>query len=146
LDAYHAPYHTILRSILGETVQRFGHALLLDLHSFMGPIDNDVCIGDRWGNSCSTRVSDVFHDAFSAEGFDVVRNKPFAGGYIVRTYADPPMVEALQLELRYTTYLDCSKIDEPGRPKLDSLRISRAQARLRPAVTRAISLLSQIPE
>src|SRR5262245_19209728 len=141
LDAYHAPYHAILRSTLAETVQRFGHALLLDLHSFMGPIDNDICIGDRWGKSCSTHVNDAFHEALNAAGFDVVRNTPFAGGHIVRTYANPPAVEALQLELRYTTYLDCSKIDEPGRPMLDPSRIAAAQARLRPAMESAISSL-----
>lgn len=99
VDAYHAPYHAILCRTLAETVERFGHALLLDLHSFMGPIQNDVCIGDRRGSSSSTDVSDAFHDALNAEGFDVVRNAPFAGGHIVRTQASPPTVEALQIEL-----------------------------------------------
>jgi N-formylglutamate deformylase len=141
IGAYHAPYHTILREILADTVNRFGRALLLDLHSFMGPIHNDVCIGDRRGSSCSAGVSDAFHDALGAEGFDVVRNAPFAGGYIVRAHANPPAVEALQLELRYTTYLDCAKIDEPGRPELDPSRIAEAQSRLRPALARAIGAL-----
>jgi N-formylglutamate amidohydrolase len=139
--SYHAPYHAILRDILADTVKRFGRALLLDLHSFMGPIHNDVCIGDRWGNSCSSDVSDAFHDALGAEGFDVVRNTPFAGGYIVRAHATPPAVEALQLELRYTTYLDCAKIDQPGRPELDPSRIAAAQARLQPAMARALAAL-----
>jgi len=141
--AYHAPYHAILHSTLSETLQRFGHALLLDLHSFMGPIDNDVCLGDRWGSSCSPLVSKAFHDAFRDEGFDVVRNSPFAGGYIVRAHANPPTVEALQIELRYTTYLDCSAIDEPGRPLYDPSRIIAAQARLRPAMDHAIATLTQ---
>jgi N-formylglutamate deformylase len=139
--SYHAPYHAALRRILAGAVKRFGRALLLDLHSFMGPIDNDICIGDRWGSSCSAGVSASFHDAFNAEGFDVVLNAPFAGGYIVRAYAAPPTVETLQLELRYTNYLDCAKIDEPGLPKLDPLRIAAAQARLRPAMARAIGAL-----
>src|SRR5215475_3264803 len=143
VDAYHAPYHEILHGTLAETVNRFGHALLLDLHSFMGPIHNDVCIGDRWGSSCSTDMSDAFHDAFNAEGFDVVRNAPFAGGHIVRNHANPPTVEALQIELRYTTYLDCSAIDEPGRPLYDPSRIIAAQARLRPAMDHAIATLTQ---
>jgi len=140
--AYHAPYYAALRGILTDTVRRFGRALLLDLHSFMGPIHNDVCIGDRWGTACSAEVSDAFHDALSAEGFDTVRNAPFAGGHIVRAYATPPTVETLQIELRYTTYLDCAKIDEPGRPKLDPSRIAAAHARLRPAMVRAIESLN----
>jgi N-formylglutamate deformylase len=139
--AYHAPYHKVLRGVLADTVERFGRALLLDLHSFMGPIHNDICIGDRRGSSCSADVSDAFHDALNDSGFDVVRNAPFAGGYIVRAYANPPAVEALQIELRYTVYLDCAKIDEPGRPELDPSRIAAAQARLQPAMTRAITSL-----
>jgi N-formylglutamate deformylase len=142
ISAYHASYHTTLREILADTVNRFGRALLLDLHSFMGPIHNDVCIGDLRGNSCSAGVSDAFHNALRAEGFDVVRNSPFAGGHIVRAHAKPPAVEALQIELRYTIYLDCAKIDEPGRPELDPARIAAAQARLRPALARAIGSLN----
>jgi N-formylglutamate deformylase len=143
---YHAPYHAVLRSTLAETVQLFGYAILLDLHSFMGPISNDVCIGDRWGSSCSDYVSDAFHHALSEVGYDVVRNKPFSGGYIVRSHANPPKVEALQLEIRYTAYLDCSMIDEPGRPVLDPGRIAAAQSRLRPALARAIASLVQFQE
>lgn len=144
LTSFHSPYHTILRGILDDTVKRFGRALLLDLHSFMGPIHNDVCLGDRWGGSCSADVSGAFHEALGAEGFDVVRNAPFAGGYVVRAHANPPSIEALQLEIRYTTYLDCAKIDDPGRPEFDPSRIAAAQARLRPAMTRAIGSLKNL--
>jgi N-formylglutamate amidohydrolase len=88
-------------------------------------------------------VSDAFHDALGAEGFDVVRNTPFAGGYIVRAHANPPAIQTLQIELRYTIYLDCAKIDEPGRPELDPSRIAAAQARLQPAIARAIDALNE---
>ncbi|HEX5083039.1 MAG TPA: N-formylglutamate amidohydrolase, partial [Blastocatellia bacterium] len=91
----------------------------------------------------SADVSDAFHDALGAEGFDVVRNAPFAGGYIVRAYTNRPAVQTLQLELRYTIYLDCATIDEPGRPELDPSRIAAAQARLRPAISRAIDTLNE---
>jgi N-formylglutamate amidohydrolase len=139
VGAYHAPYHAALREVLDQTVLRFGRALLLDLHSFMGPITNDVCIGDRWGTTSAARTSAGFEAALRDQRFDVVRNEPFAGGYIVRAYADPPKVEALQLEIRYTNYIECSRIDVPGRPLLDPERIVRAQARLRPALCQAIS-------
>jgi N-formylglutamate deformylase len=141
---YHAPYHAILRELLADAVKLFGRALLLDLHSFMGPIHNDVCLGDRWGNSCSAEVSGAFHESLGAEGFDIVLNTPFSGGYIVRAHAKPPAVEALQIEIRYTTYLDCAKIDQPGRPELDPSRIAAAQSRLRPAMTRAIGSLKKL--
>jgi N-formylglutamate deformylase len=138
VSAYHAPYHRALRDLLDETISRFGRALLLDMHSFMGPIANDVCIGDVHGTSSTARTCKAFEEALRQREFDVVCDEPFAGGYIVRTYADPPKLEALQLELRYTNYIDCSLIDEQP-PSLDRDRIAKAQARLRPALHQAIA-------
>ncbi|MET0792389.1 MAG: N-formylglutamate amidohydrolase [Polyangiaceae bacterium] len=138
VNEYHAPYHSALRALLDETLNRFGRALLLDLHSFMGPITNDVCIGDVHGTSSTARTRLAFEDAFRERSFDVVLNQPFAGGYIVRAYANRPELEALQLELRYTNYLDCSQIDE-RRPWLEPDRIAAARARLLPALSQAIA-------
>jgi hypothetical protein len=60
----------------------------------------------------------------------------------VRSHASPPRIEALQIELRYTTYLDCSQIDEPDRPILEPDRLARARARVRQALEHAIAVLS----
>jgi len=136
--AYHAPYHAALRRALDETLATFGKVLLLDLHSFMGPTEHDVCIGDCRGTSCLPSTVGGFERALQDHGFDVSRNDPFPGGFITR-HGSPPRREALQLELRYPTYLDCSHIDEPGRPGLDPERIAAAQRRLRPALEEAFA-------
>src|SRR5450432_3297703 len=60
---YHVPYHKALRDLIDETMLRFGRTLLLDLHSFLGPIANDLCIGDRHGTSSTAHTSDAFEDA-----------------------------------------------------------------------------------
>ena len=138
VGAYHAPYHRALKVIIDELVARFGRALLLDLHSFMGPGSNDVCIGDVHGSTSTPGTRKSFEEAFREREFDVVCNEPFTGGYIVRAYARPPQVDALQLELRYTNYLDCSLIDEQP-PRIDRARIATLQTRLRPALARAIT-------
>ncbi|MFD2270740.1 N-formylglutamate amidohydrolase [Undibacterium arcticum] len=57
LARYHAPYHNTLDEVLNAVAERFGSVLLLDLHSFMGPIDNDVCLGDRGGISCAPEIA-----------------------------------------------------------------------------------------
>lgn len=139
---YHAPYHAALRQVLDETLASFGRVLLLDLHSFMGPTEHDVCIGDRRGRSCLASTADCFERALRAQGFDVSRNEPFAGGFITRHYGRSPGCEALQIELRYPTYLDCSHIDEPGPPRLDPARMSAARRRLRPAFEQVVAVLS----
>jgi hypothetical protein len=50
----------------------------------------------------------------------------------------------LQIELRYTNYLDCGAIDE-RRPQLDPRRLEAAQARLRPAFSAALAAICQGP-
>jgi N-formylglutamate amidohydrolase len=139
---YHTPYHSTLSNVLAETVKRFGRAVLLDLHSFMGPIEDDVCLGDRSGTTCSAEVIGLIHTSLVAEGFSVVRNSPFSGGYIIRSHAKPPAVDALQVELRYATYLDCTNIDQPGRPSFDPSRVAAIQVKLRPAMERVIASLA----
>lgn len=131
----------MLDALLKSYLKRFDRVFLLDLHSFMGPTEHEVCIGDCRGITCSPHLADAFHDALSAQGFDVSRDVPYSGGYTIRKYAKPPTVEALMIELRYTTYLDCTNIDEPGRPRLEKSRINAVQAKLRPAMNDAIKLI-----
>jgi N-formylglutamate amidohydrolase len=135
---YHAPYHAALSKNISEMTGRFGKVLLLDLHSYMGPGSADICIGNGNGTTCSDEVSAILHQAFTEVGFDTSINSPFAGGYIARTYGRPPRVHAVQIELRYPTYLDCTTIDQPGRPPLDHRRFSPTQIRLRRALQKAI--------
>ncbi|WP_245404959.1 N-formylglutamate amidohydrolase [Leptolyngbya sp. Cla-17] len=64
---------------------------LLDLHSFLGLIEDEICLGN--GNStnsttCSEHLISVIESAFCSESYQVVRNKVFSGGYITRTTAE----------------------------------------------------------
>jgi hypothetical protein len=67
---------------------------LLDLHSFLGPIDDDVCLGDAHATSCSAATREAFHAAFTRHRFSTAINAPYSGGYTVRRYGAPPRVEA----------------------------------------------------
>ena len=133
VSRYHAPFHAELAAVLRSYVDRFGRVVLLDLHSFMGPIANDVCLGDGGGTTCTSAILGTVQGALGAHGFDFVVNTPFSGGHLVRCHGALPGVDALQVELRYTTYLDCARIDEPVVPAVDPARIQQVQARLRPA-------------
>lgn len=117
IDEYYTPYHQQLSALLTETAARFNRApqldaqskghqpvYLLDLHSFMGLITDEVCLGNAKGNTCSEALIETVEAAFS-QHYQVVKNKVFTGGYITRHYAQRPMVEALQIEMRYPTYL-----------------------------------------
>lgn len=143
VDAYYRPFHEQLGATLDSLLERFGRAYLLDLHSFLGPmsLDFEVDLGNRRGLTCSPRTIEAFEQAFRAQGFDVRQNGHYTGGQIVRAHARPPFVEALQIEVRYTAYLDPKELDRPSRPRADIPQLSRARQRLRPVLGDAISRL-----
>jgi N-formylglutamate amidohydrolase len=138
IERYHAGYHRELERMLSDRVRRFGEVLLLDLHSFMDPIKNDVCLGDANGRSCPARVTSIVHDAFKCAGFDVVDNEPFNGGYLIRRHAQNAGVAALQIELRHTNYMDTSHLSDTVRPRSSRRLLQSARARLRPVFERAL--------
>lgn len=129
INLYHEPYHQALEGLLQDTVEKFGKCLLIDLHAFMGPSENDVCLGNLHGISCPERTMDIMQSALVQEDFITAVNDPFAGVYILRRHHGQ-LTEALQFELRYTNYMNCSHIDEPGRPLLDHVLLSGVQPRL----------------
>jgi len=138
IERYHHPYHAWVERELQRVQKRFGRALLLDLHSYMAPGEADVCLGNRHGTTTTPATLNAFKQGFESVGMSVGINDPWAGGYVVRRHARLPAVEALQIELRYTTYLDCATIDEPTRPKIDIAKWDVLQAKLREALKLAV--------
>lgn len=126
---YHTPYHEKL-SVLATTIkQQFGRCLIVDLHAFMGPSTYDICLGNLHGQSCRGQTMDLFNRALCRQGFDTSINTPFAGQYMLQRHSSGGQ-EALQLELRYTNYMDCAHIDEPGRPTLSESLLQTLRPRL----------------
>lgn len=111
VSRYHKPYHDELEALINKKVKEFGKVYLIDLHSFMGPIDEDVCLGNRNNSTSSKAFMEQFYDAFNSEGFDTVKNKVFIGGYITKQYAMKDIVETLQIELHYSNYLEAEDLD-----------------------------------
>jgi N-formylglutamate amidohydrolase len=121
LATYWHPYHEQLRATIAESRRRFGCAILFDCHSM--PYDAlasapevrgrrpDIILGDRFGVSCDRWVMDEAVEQFRASGFEVIRNAPFAGGYITQTYGRPRQgVQALQIEINRSLYMDEKRI------------------------------------
>jgi N-formylglutamate deformylase len=136
---FHEPYHQALRALIDQRRAAFPRVLLLDLHSYMVPTQHEVCLGDARGTTCAPEMTARFESAFRAEGFDAVTNQPYTGGFVVRSQHALPSVSALQIELRYPLYMDCSRIDEPIRPTVDSGRIAELQPRLKRAIEHSIA-------
>ena len=121
IDRVHRPYHTALAEALEALRDRWGAALLLDLHS-MPPLGSkrgadpapDFVVGDRFGASCDTALSAAALDHFAAAGHKAAHNRPYAGGYGLERHAAPRRgLHALQIEICRSAYLDAA-LREPG--------------------------------
>jgi N-formylglutamate deformylase len=109
----HAPYHAKLMELLQAKANKFGHAVLIDAHSVAsranllhGELRDDIFLGDRDGRSNVGWLTDITEQAFRAQGYRVVRNNPYKGGYITEHYGKMPQVEALQIEMCERVYMD----------------------------------------
>jgi N-formylglutamate deformylase len=144
IERYHRPYHLAVAQELARVHEHFGHALLMDLHSYMSPGEADVCLGDGRGTTASRERLEALAGAFGAQQFSVAHNDPWSGGYIVRQHARLPSIEAIQIELRYTTYLQTATLDVPGSPVVDRGLWESTRARLRSAISAVIEAASGI--
>ena len=120
LSQIHGPYHDALAAQLAQLRQRWGAALLLDLHS-MPPVATrggtgapEFVVGDRFGASCAGTLTGLAFAWFTQGGRLAAHNRPYAGGYVLERHADPRRgVHAFQLEIDRSRYLD-SQLMEPG--------------------------------
>jgi len=114
IDSVHQPYHTALARTLEAMRDRWGAALLVDLHSMppLGPKAGDepavdFIIGDRFGASCDSRLVMAGFDQLDAAGALSAHNRPYAGGYVLDRHGAPGRgISAIQLEICRAAYLD----------------------------------------
>jgi N-formylglutamate amidohydrolase len=142
LHEYYIPYHEKLQTLLKEKVIEFGKVYLLDLHSFGGLIDDQICLGNLKGNSCSELLISTVEKTFLAQGYQLVRNKIFTGGYITRHYSQLPGVEVLQIETRYQVYLDENQLDKPQIPDWNVPQFYQAKSKIRDIFIKIVGQLS----
>lgn len=129
ITSLHQPYHEAINEVLERMRQRFGVAILLDLHS-MPPIRSAVTgpapqfvIGDRFGKSAASQYAELLMSRLQAHGFLAALNHPYAGAYILRRHAKPRAnIHAIQLEVDRSLYLD-PDLRQPGAglPRLSAL-------------------------
>ncbi|WP_423142129.1 N-formylglutamate amidohydrolase [Parablastomonas sp. CN1-191] len=120
LAEIHAPYHACVDAALARLTDRWGAALLIDLHSMpplparSGERAPEFVIGDRFGATCNGGLIASAFAYFSEMRRGAAHNRPYAGGYVLETHAAPRAGRhALQLEIDRASYLD-SRLAEPG--------------------------------
>ncbi len=117
----HEPYHAALGEALTDLRDRWGAALLLDLHS-MPPLTlrgsqppPEFVLGDRFGATCEGSLVGSVFSYFAEMRRGAAHNRPYAGGYVLDRHGAPELGRhALQLEIDRSSYLDM-RLAEPGK-------------------------------
>lgn len=114
IELLYKPFHGALADLLAATRDRFGYAILIDCHSMPsatavgGSLARpNIVIGDRFGSSCDSRASRLTRDIIQRLGYEVLMNRPYAGGFITEHYGRPAQgIHAIQIEINRGLYLD----------------------------------------
>ncbi len=128
IERHYKPYHARLSGLIDRAQLHFGLAVLIDCHSMpsgaypagIGPAGvasrtpandarprADFVLGDRHGASCAGVLVDAAESELRRLGFNVARNKPYAGGFITENYGSPGANRhALQIEVSRALYMD----------------------------------------
>jgi len=121
IERIYLPYHRALAALVDEVVRKNGAMLLIDCHSMpssaiahVAPAGSiDVVLGDRFGASCSNDLTALVEELCRADGLRVVRNKPYAGGFITQNQGAPLKGRhALQIEINRGLYLNEKTLDK----------------------------------
>jgi N-formylglutamate amidohydrolase len=114
IELLYKPYHRALSRQLTTAHRRHGFALLIDCHSMPSAAVTrsesyrcDIVIGDRFGTSCDADITDRIEASLRASGYQVARNRPYAGGFITEHHGAPGNgFHALQIEVNRALYMD----------------------------------------
>jgi N-formylglutamate amidohydrolase len=113
VEQVYLPYHRALAELIGRTRHEFGYCILIDCHSMPakarqgGRRRPDIILGDRFGTTCSGRLTDLAHNLLGDRGYLVMRNNPYAGGFTTYNYGRPSTgVHALQIEINRDLYMN----------------------------------------
>ena len=123
IETIHRPYHKALATTLDLIRDRWGGALLLDLHS-MPPLPvrhgeakaAEFVVGDRFGLSCDARISATAINYLGSQDRPVAHNRPYSGGYVLDRHGMPRRgIHAVQLEVCRSAYLDRDLVNPSAR-------------------------------
>ena len=108
LERYYVPYYLHLEKLLNEKLERHERVLLVDLHSYDDQLfqTSDIIIGTRRKQTISEELLEQLQTLFHEEGLSTRVDTPFSGGNIIATFGKHPSIEAVQIEVPYSLYLD----------------------------------------
>ncbi|MDG1418479.1 MAG: N-formylglutamate amidohydrolase [Maricaulis sp.] len=113
ITKYYMPYHAAMNGVIQSCREKYGTAIVLDMHSMpdKSAPEVDIVLGDRQGTSCDPGIVDQVEAIMTGLGFVTVRNTPYAGGHTTEHYGRPDLgVHVLQIEISRGLYLDEKRV------------------------------------
>ena len=108
LEQYYTPYYLHLENLLNEKLEQHERVLLVDLHSYDDKLFNtiDIILGTRKKQTLSPDTLEKLQVLFHEEGLTTRVDTPFSGGNIIATFGKQARIEAVQIEVPYSLYLE----------------------------------------
>lgn len=111
-------YHQALQDEIEGLKANWSDIVIIDCHSMPSRQPGrsgmpDIVLGDRFGSSCTARLTSTVERRCRREGLSVTRNAPYAGGYTTRRYGRPRRgVHVLQIEINRGLYMNETKVEK----------------------------------
>ena len=108
LGRYYTPYYLHLENLLNEKLEQHERVLLVDLHSYDDKLFNtsDIILGTRKKQTISPDTLEKLQFLFHEEGLTTQVDTPFSGGNIIASFGKQTRIEAVQIEVPYSLYLE----------------------------------------
>ena len=108
LKRYYTSYYHHLENLLHQKLEQHSKVLLIDLHSYDDQLfqTSDIIIGTRRKQTISEDLLEQLQTLFHEEGLSTRVDTPFSGGNIIATFGKHPSIEAVQIEVPYSLYLE----------------------------------------
>ena len=108
LKRYYTSYYHHLENLLHQELEQHSKVLLIDLHSYDDQLfqTSDIIIGTRRKQTISEDLLEQLQTLFHEEGLSTRVDTPFSGGNIIATFGKHPKIEAVQIEVPYSLYLE----------------------------------------
>lgn len=123
IEHIYLPYHRTLTALTNAVLTKVGEVLLVDCHSMpasasahvapQAPGGVDIVLGDRFGASCAEDIAGFVESELRGHGLRVLRNKPYAGGFITQNHGSPHRGQhALQIEINRSLYMNEATLEK----------------------------------
>ena len=108
LKRYYTSYYHHLENLIHQKLEQHSKVLLIDLHSYDDQLfqTSDIIIGTSRKQTISEELLEQLQTLFHEEGLSTRVDTPFSGGNIIATFGKHPSIEAVQIEVPYSLYLE----------------------------------------